>query len=338
MKTKIIATLGPSSDAYEVIDHLVRDGLDIVRFNFSHCTYEEFQTRKAKIQKAARAHKKEVAILMDLQGPKIRVGVLPSEGRKLTEGDSVVFSTKIKNDANVIFIDDPYLHVDIKKGESIFLADGAMELTVTKIQADRITAKVKRGGMLYSRKGVNVPHTKLTTSGLTAKDIRDVKFGLKEGIDYVAISFVQTAEDVLRLRSIVKNKAKIIAKIETALALKNIDAIIQASDAIMVARGDLGIEVAEEKLPFIQKNIIRQAAWHGKASITATQMLLSMTGNARPTRAEVSDVANAVLDGSDGVMLSDETASGKHPVRALETLVRIVRQAEAYFFDKPNLL
>lgn len=338
MKTKIIATIGPASDSPEIIKKLVKEGLDIARFNFSHCTYEEFKARAAKLKKAAKEEGKQIAILQDLQGPRIRVGELPGESRELRDGDVVIFSTNIKNDKEIIFVDEPYLHADIKKGELIYLANGEMKLKVERVQGDKIYARVERGGTLYSRKGVNVPHTKLTTSGLTAKDIKDVKFGLKNGVDYVAISFVQTAGDVLKLKKLVGSKAKIIAKIETALALKNIDEIIQASDGIMVARGDLGIEVAEEKLPFIQKNLIRQAAWHGKASIVATQMLLSMINNPRPTRAEVSDVANAVLDGADAVMLSDETASGKHPVQALEALVRIARQAEHYYFDKPNLM
>lgn len=338
MKTKIIATIGPSSDSYEIIEKLVEQGLNIARFNFSHCTFDEFRDRSAKVKKAAAKLKKEVFILQDLQGPRIRVGEIPGGSRKLKDGDSVIFSTKLKNDPEIIFIDEPYLHADIKADELIYLANGDMELVVKKVQGNKIHTEVIRGGILYSRKGVNLPHTKLTTSGLTAKDVKDVKFGLQEGVDYVAISFVQTAEDVLKLKKIVKDKAKVVAKIETAMALKNIDSIIQVSDAIMVARGDLGIEVAEEKLPFIQKNIIRQAAWHGKASITATQMLLSMKESPRPTRAEVSDIANAVLDGTDGVMLSDETASGKYPVQALETLVKVARQAERYYFNKPNLL
>lgn len=339
MKTKIVATLGPSSDSEEIIHQLVKHGLDIARFNFSHCTYPEFLSRKARLLKACKAERKDVKVLMDLQGPRIRVGELPTGSRTLKEGEVIIFSTEIKNDPQIIFIDEPYLHKDIKKGEAVYLTNGEMELTVEKVQNHRIYARVIRGGVLYSRKGVNLPHTKLTISGLTAKDKKDLKFGLQKGIDYVAISFVQTAEDVIELRKLLKGKkVKIISKIETALALKNIDSIIQASDAIMIGRGDLGIEVPEEKLPFIQKNLVRQATWHGKGSIVATQMLLTMVTNPRPTRAEVSDVANAVLDGTDAVMLSDETASGKHPVKSLETLVRIVRQSEDYYSAKPNLL
>ena len=338
MRTKIVATLGPASDSEEIITKLVKNGLNIARFNFSHCTYEEFKSRKAKLKKAAKAEGVEVLVLQDLQGPRIRVGEIPNGSRVLNNGETVIFSTKKEKDESVIYIDDPYLHLDIKPKELLYLANGEMELEVKKILKEKIYAEVKRGGTLYSRKGVNAPHTKLTTSGLTAKDKKDVKFALKEGVDYVAISFVQTAKDILALRKLVGEKIKIIAKIETAIALQHIDEIIQASDGIMVARGDLGIEVPEEKLPFIQKNLIRQAAWHGKPSITATQMLISMVSSPRPTRAEVSDIANAVLDGTDAVMLSDETASGKYPVDAIHTLAKVAKQAENYYFNKPNLL
>jgi len=338
MHKKIIATIGPSSESYEVIEKLVEKGLDIARMNFSHCTYDEYKTRKINFAKADKKFKRKTLILQDLRGPRIRVGEIPNGSRELKVGEVITFSTKTKNDAQIIYIDDPYLHADIKKGESIYLANGEMKLIVHKTQGDKIIAEVTRGGILYSRKAVNTPHTKLTTSGLTDKDIKDLKFGMKEGADYVAISFVQNASDVLKLRKLLKNKSRIISKIETALALKNIDEIIQASDAIMIGRGDLGVEIAEEKLPFIQKDLIRQAAWHGKGSIVATQMLLSMINNPKPTRAEVSDVANAILDGADAVMLSDETASGKYPVKSFETLSKVTKYAENYLFHKPNYL
>lgn len=337
MKTKIVATIGPSCASYEKIEKLVEAGLDIARFNFSHVTYDEFKERVGHVRRAAKKLKKEVLILQDLQGPRIRVGILPPEGRELKEGDTVIFSTKKEKDDNIIYIDNPYLHVDLKVGEPIYLANGDIELRSTKIQGQKIWAKVERPGILHSRKAVNVPHTKLTTSGLVAKDIKDAKFGLANKVDYIAISFVQTAADVLKLRKIVKDKAKIMSKIETALALQNIDPIIQASDAIMVARGDLGIEIPGEKVPSVQKNLVRHAAWHGKGSVVATQMLISMVTHPRPTRAEVSDVANAVWDGADGVMLSDETASGKHPITSLKTLVKIVKEAETYR-NKENYL
>ncbi|MEW6617563.1 MAG: pyruvate kinase [Patescibacteria group bacterium] len=191
--------------------------------------------------------------------------------------------------------------------------------------------------MLYSRKAVNVPDTKLSISGLTKKDIKDLKFGLSKKVDYIAISFVQSADDILKARKYIGTKAKIIAKIETALALKNIDTIIQVSDGIMVARGDLGIEVPVEKLPFIQKNLIRHSIWHNTPTITATQILTSMINHPHPTRAEVSDIANAVFDGTDAIMLSDETASGKYPVQAIKTVAKVVRQAESYM-HRENIL
>ncbi len=328
LHTKIIATLGPASDTYDIIYKLVEAGLDIARLNFSHCTPEEFFRRKKFLGKAARALKRDVAILQDLQGPRIRVGEMPKEGRPLKEGETIVLNT-VKNNGDV-FVDYPRLPKEIEVGHPIFLANGDMELIARRVKGSRIYSEVVRGGVLYSRKAVNVPHTKLSVSGLTPKDVRDVKFGLKYGIDLVAISFVQSAKDVLKAKKIVGGKVRVIAKIETALALKDIDAIIQAADGIMIARGDLGIEVPEEKLPFIQKNLIRHAVWHGKPSITATQMLTSMVSHQHPTRAEVSDVANAVWDGTDAVMLSDETASGTYPVRALRTMVKIVKQAEEY--------
>jgi pyruvate kinase len=334
MRTKIVATIGPASASKAMIERFVASGMDIARMNFSHGTHEAFQEWMGHVRNAARKAKRNVHIMQDLQGPRIRVGNLPPEGKKLTEGDTVVFSTK-KDDVGTVFIDHARMHVDVRKGDPLYLANGDMEVAVARISGNRIVTTVVRGGILYSRKGVNAPHTKLSNSGLTAKDIRDVKFGLACGVDLVAISFVQSAEDVHRLRKIVGTKVKVVAKIETELALRNIDAIIQASDAIMIARGDLGIEIPLEKVPSIQKNLIRHAGWHGKGTITATQMLMSMTDHARPTRAEVSDVANAVWDGSDAVMLSDETAGGKYPLESLHTMALIVKEAESLSLASP---
>ncbi|MDE2019860.1 MAG: pyruvate kinase [Patescibacteria group bacterium] len=338
MRTKIVATLGPASESKEMIEKFVHAGMDIARMNFSHCSEAEYVSRAKYVKSAARKAGRPVKILQDLQGPRIRVGVLPAEGRKLEEGNTIHFRTDKKDGDGSIFIDHPRLHLDIRVGDPLYLANGEMELEVRRVTGNRIAAEVIRGGVLYSRKGVNVPRTKLSNSGLTAKDIKDVKFGLRQGVDFVAISFVQTADDIKKLRKLVGNKAKIIAKIETALALENIDAIIQASDAIMIARGDLGIEVPIERVPAIQKSLIRHASWYGKGTITATQMLLSMTDHARPTRAEVSDVANAVWDGSDAVMLSDESAGGKYPLEAVRTMHRIVAEAEKLRFERPNPL
>lgn len=337
MRTKIIATIGPKSESGETIRKMAESGMDIARMNFSHCTKEEFVSRKKYIEEASRNLGKKILIMQDLMGPRIRVGELPPEGVELRAGELVVFSTDAV-DKDSIFISDPYLHSDVRPGEQMFLSSGEMELVIKDIQGKRFRAEVVRGGILYSRKGVNLPDTKLTTSGLTEKDMEDVKFGLEQGVDFIAISFVQAAEDVLKLKNLVDGRARIISKIETAMALKNIDPIIQASDAIMIARGDLGVELPIEQLPFIQKNLIRHAAWYGKASITATQMLTSMINHPHPTRAEVSDIANAVWDGTDAVMLSDETASGQHPLEALGTMARVVAHAEEMHFGKPNNL
>lgn len=337
MRMKIIATIGPSSASKEVMEKMIVRGMDIARINFSHGTHATYREWRNTILKIAKKEKRTVKILQDLQGPRIRVGEMPPAGRFLSDGETVVFSTEPEKSKEVIYIDDPFLHLDIKAGEPLYLANGEMELVVRKIKGAKIFAEVVRGGNLFSRKSVNVPRTKLTTSGLTKKDKSDLAFALKEGVDYVAVSFVQSADDIRAARAIIGKKARIIAKIETGLALANIDAIIQASDAIMIARGDLGIEVPGERLPFIQKNLVRHAAWYKKGSIVATQMLLSMQNNPQPTRAEVSDVANAVWDGADAVMLSDETASGKYPARALRKMAAIVAQAEAFAMP-PNYL
>ncbi len=339
MRTKVIATIGPKSESKDMIRSFVAEGMDIARMNFSHCTYEEYQARKSLISEAAMSLKKTVSIQQDLKGPRLRVGTMPEEGRELRDDEMVTFTTdKPGMKAGEIYIDDPYIHADIKEGDPLYLSSGEMELVVTGVSGKRFKARVLRGGLLYSNKGVNVPSTKLTTSGLTDKDIEDVKFAVAEGVDYVAISFVQSVDDIERLRGLVGKDVRIIAKIEMALAVKNIDEIIRASDAIMVARGDLGTEISLEKVPFVQKNLIRQAAWHGKGSITATQMLSSMMHHLHPTRAEVSDIANAVWDGTDAVMLSDETAAGQYPLEALKTLVRVTKEAEVSYLDRPNLL
>jgi len=338
MRTKIIATIGPSSESEEILKQLIEEGVNIFRMNFSHCTYDEYRKRKEKITRLAKKAKKHVTFLQDLRGPRIRVGELSESGIFLEEGKEVIFSSSKKTAKNHIFIDDEHIHKDIKIGHPLFLSNGAMEVVVTKVSGSIIKTNVVRGGMLYSRKAVNLPRTHLTTSGLTEKDIEDVKFGLKEEVDYIALSFVQSEKDILRLRKIVKNKAKIIAKIESAVALKHIDQIIQSSDVVMVARGDLGIEIPVEKVPFVQKNLIRHSEWHKKPSIVATQMLSSMVDHNHPTRAEVSDIANAVWDGANAVMLSDETASGKYPVESVRAMVRIVRAAEHYRFAQENAL
>jgi len=337
MKTKIVATIGPSCEDSLTLSKMVDGGMDIARMNFSHCSEEEYKKRRGVIFSEASKFGKSVAILQDLQGPRMRVGVMPKEGFELKKGESVLFSTD-KSVTEAVFIDEPSLSESIQVGHPLYLSSGDFELVVSEINGHNFKAEVIRGGLLFSKKGINVPETRLLTSGLTEKDLKDVELALAEGVDYIAVSFVQSADDMNKLRSIVGDKIKIISKIETAQALKNIDEIIQASDSIMVARGDLGIEIPMERVPFMQKNLIRHAHWYNKGAIVATQMLMSMVENKKPTRAEVSDVANAVLDGADAVMLSDETAGGKHPLEALEALVRITSETERLFFETGNLL
>jgi pyruvate kinase len=336
MKTKIIGTLGPSSDNSEIIAGLIESGMDIARMNFSHCTREEFLRRKQILAEESGKFGKSIKIMQDLQGPRIRVGELPVEGKHLEKGGSVTFSASVAEGS--IFIDSKSLLESISVGHPMYLSSGQIELIVREANGATVVAEVVRGGVLFSRKGVNVPETTLSLSGPTEKDLDDVSFALSQGVDYIAVSFVQTADDIRKLKSIVGNQAKIIAKIESAVALKNIDAIIQESDAIMIARGDLGVEIPLERVPFVQKHLIKQSIWHKTGTIVATQMLLSMVENPEPTRAEVSDIANAILDGADAVMLSDETASGKFPLSAMETMSRIARETEALFFNAESYL
>lgn len=337
MKTKIVATIGPSSEDALTLGKLVEAGMDVARMNFSHCTPEEYKLRRGVIFSEAAKSGKEVSILQDLQGPRLRVGQMPKEGRELKKGETIKFSIK-EEGGELIFVNEPTLTQTLKIGHPIFLSSGDMELVVSEVKDSEFSAEVIRGGTLFSRKGVNVPETRLLLSGLTEKDKKDVEFALSEGVEYIAVSFVQTAQDMIDLREIVQGKAKIISKIETAQALKNIDEIIQASDSIMVARGDLGVEIPVERLPYMQKNMIRQAHWHKKGAIVATQMMMSMVDNKKPTRAEVSDVANAILDGADAVMLSDESANGKYPIEAVEMMNSIMRETERLYFDQPNFL
>lgn len=337
MKTKIVATVGPKSEGIEILPKMIEAGMDVARMNFSHCSHEEYKNRKAIIAKAAPDLGREVAILADLQGPRIRVGKLPEEGRELARGEKVSFNIKSEKEGE-IFVDEPSLLESVEVGHPIFLASGDMELIVTKKNGEGFDAEVVRGGVLFSRKGVNVPETHLKMNSLSEKDISDLNFVLSEGVDYVAVSFVQSGEDLKKVKEIIKGRAKVIAKIETAQGLKNIDDIIRESDSIMVARGDLGVEIPMERVPFVQKNLIRHAHWYNKGAIVATQMLLSMVQSKKPTRAEVSDVANAILDGADAVMLSDESAGGHYPLEAVETITRIATETEKLFHETDNLL
>lgn len=339
MITKIVATIGPRSESPEKLNTLMKAGVEVVRVNFSHADYDQYKRIKNQIDVYNKKNKTKVAILLDLQGPRIRVGEMPKEGLNLKRGEvyRFAYSKKPYEKDGIIPIDNEDLVKDIKKGEPLFLCNGAIELMVVDVKNKIISAKVTIGGNLLSKKGINVPYTNLTSGGLTPKDIKDLKFGLKIGIDYVGLSFVQTEDDVFALRKLIgKNKAKIVSKIERAIALKNIDTIIAASDMIMIARGDLGIEIPIEELPVVQKHLIRHSHWHNKPTILATQVMMSMMTNPSPTRAEISDIANAVYDGADMIMLSDETAMGEYPLEAVKILKKVIDRTEASI-NKDNI-
>ncbi len=327
-KVQTICTIGPACFDFETLEQLVISGMDIARFNFSHATYDQFTEGKKILEELNKKHDKTVKTLIDLRGPRIRIGELPKAGVELKEGELILFSTDSSN-KEAIPIDDPYLHLNVKENHPMFLSNGDIELIIENKHNTEIIARVIRGGVLYSRKAVNLPDTNLTTAGLTEKDRKDTQFAVSHSADYIAQSFVKNKSDVEELRPFLKGtNAQIIAKIESKQAIHNLAEIIQATDLVMVARGDLGIELPLEKLPLLQKDIISQAKKHQKRAIVATQMLMSMVNHFRPTRAEVSDVANAVLDGAWGLMLSDETAFGRYPVESLVYLIKTIRAVE----------
>jgi len=336
-RTKIICTIGPSSSQPAVISKLIASGMNIARMNMSHGEYGWHKKAIKNIRAAARAARAPVGIIVDLQGPKIRVGSLPVTGVKLVAGETVVFSTD-PNDRLPKFVPVTYalLHKDVKVGERMLFDDGLMDAVVTRVSGRRVSAKVGTGGILNSHKGMNLPDSNVREPSVTAKDALDAKFAVKMKANWVALSFVRSAADVLKLRKLLGNNKlnpKIIVKIEKPQAVANFDAILEASDAVMVARGDLGIEIPAEQVPVVQKTIVAKCLAAGKPVIVATQMLDSMIRNPRPTRAEVSDVANAVIDHADAVMLSGETASGKYPVEAVMTMAAVVEEVEKSHFD-----
>ena len=341
MRTKIVCTIGPNTESEEKIKELIENGMNIARLNFSHDTHENHGKRIKNIRKWAQKLDKKVSILCDLQGPKIRTADFPNPPYKLRDGQSVILvsSSIEKTNPKQIMIMDPYIHSDVKPKDLILIDDGAIELIVEKIEDYQIFCKVLHGGEVYPKKGVNLPLTKTTTSSLTEKDKRDLEFILTQEPEWIAISFVQTVEDVLALKSLMgKSKAKVMCKIETAVAIDNIDAIIQVADGIMVARGDLGVEMPIEQLPIIQKQIIKRCNYDSTPVVTATHMLSSMTHSPFPTRAEVTDIANAIFDGTDAVMLSNETAIGEYPVDALKTMRKIAEATENYIYKHENRL
>jgi pyruvate kinase len=340
-RAKIIATIGPGSETEETLEQLLRAGMDVARMNFSHGTHEEHAERISLVRKAAKRLGVPVGILQDLQGPKIRVGELPGVVQ-LVEGELVTLYAEgipphSESEGVMIPVDFHQLFDSVQASDRLLLDDGRLTLEVVSVRDQTaLTAKVIRGGSLSSHKGINLPGIGLAISGFTEKDEADLEYGLSLGVDAVAVSFVRTAEDIRKARQALerlsggKRMPMLIAKLEKPEAVDNLDAILDLVDGVMVARGDLGVELPPERVPVLQKHIIRTANARAKLVITATQMLESMVTHPRPTRAEASDVANAILDGTDAVMLSAETAAGKYPRLAVEAMTRIISEIEKH--------
>ena len=332
-KTKIIATVGPACNTYEKLLALVNEGVNVFRLNFSHGTHDQHLAVMEHIKNININERLNIAIIADLQGPKLRVGEIQDNALFLKKGDQFYFTNeKCIGTLEHIYISYPAFHDDVRVGEKILLDDGKIEVLVMEIGADnRVKVEVTAGGLLSSKKGVNLPDTKISLPSLSEKDLDDLDFIVSQNIDWVALSFVRKPEDVTQLREILinkKSKAKIISKIEKPEALEHLREIILASDAIMVARGDLGVELPLEQVPMIQKNIVRKCIHRAKPVIIATQMMESMIDRTRPNRSEITDVANAVMEGADAVMLSGETAMGQYPELVVHTMVSIIREVE----------
>jgi len=338
--TKIVCTIGPASESVATLTRMMKAGMNVARLNFSHGTYEYHAQLIKNIREAAIRAKQEVSLLQDLQGPRIRVGVVGDAGVVMKEGKEMILVPQKEYDgkkANELPFDFPELATAAKAGAHILIADGVMDLLVTSVKSGKIYCKVVVGGTVKSHKGINAPGVNFKTSSLTAKDKKDVVFGLSQGVDYMALSFVRSANDINELQQVISKGLKtvkrshqpgIIAKIEMPQAVEHFDDILEVVDGIMVARGDLGIEMPISKLALVQKDLIIRCREAGKPVIVATQMLESMTSNPRPTRAEATDVANAVCEGTDAVMLSGESAAGHYPVEAVQVMCDIVTEVE----------
>jgi len=332
-RTKIVATVGPACDSYEQLLALVRAGVNVFRLNFSHGAHEDKKRIIDSIRQISANEPYNIAILGDLQGPKLRVGEIANNSLPVNEGDILTLTNeKVVGTMEKIYVSYPNLAGDVLVGNIIMIDDGKIELMVDEIMPNGdVKVKVRLGGIISSKKGLNLPDTKISLPALTEKDLIDLDFILKEQLDWVALSFVRRVEDIVGIKKIIKannSKAKVIAKIEMPEALENIREIILESDGIMVARGDLGVEVPIEKVPLIQRQLIRKCLHRGKPVIVATQMMESMIDRVKPNRSESTDVANAVLEGADAVMLSGETATGMHPVLVVETMRKIIIEAE----------
>jgi len=339
-KTKIICTMGPASDDREVMKALALSGMDIARFNFSHGTHEEQKARFDQLKSVRAEFKKPIAILLDTKGPEIRTGLLKNGGPVTLQSGAefVLTSETIEGDETKVSQTYPQLARDVKPGDTILIDDGLIGLKVKEIHGEDIVCLVENGGSLGQRKGVNVPNVRVNLPGITDKDREDILFGIQEGIDFIAASFVRDAEAIKEIKAILKeNHAEqigVIAKIENAEGIQNIDKIIHAADGIMVARGDMGVEIPPYDVPHVQRTIVEKCNKKYKPVIIATQMLDSMIRNPRPTRAEVTDVANAIREGTDAIMLSGETAAGKYPLEALKMMVQIAETTESYMTDE----
>ncbi|GGD78924.1 pyruvate kinase [Emticicia aquatilis] len=339
-KTKIVATVGPASESEEMLLALAKAGVNVFRLNFSHGTHADHQTRIDRIRKINKEHGFKCAILQDLQGPKIRIGLMESgnDGVEIFAGNQLRFaSDDIVGNAERVSTPYKGMYNDVKVGERILMDDGKLEVKVIGKDGTDVITEVVYGGLLKQKKGVNLPNTNISQPSVTDKDWEDLKFGLANDVDWVALSFVRTAEEIQEIQKYIKEQgktAKVIAKVEKPEAIVNMEAIVNASDAIMVARGDLGVELPSEDVPMIQKRLVEMSNLAAKPVIVATQMLESMIDSPRPTRAEVGDVANAVLDGADAVMLSAESASGKYPILAVETMVNTIVKVEELADEK----
>lgn len=331
-RAKIVATIGPATSNYEALKKAIESGMNVARLNFSHGSHEDHLKVIKWIRQLSLELQAPVTLLQDLQGPKIRVGKFENGKIEIVKDEIVIITIEnVIGKKGLIPSDFKELPLACKPGVRIFLDDGLLELEVLSIAEKEVTAKVIFGGVLKDRKGMNLPGVTLPVECMTEKDLADLQFGIEHDVDYIALSFVRFAKDIREIRGIVeekKSKAKIVAKIEMLEALDNLEEICQVSDAVMVARGDLAVEVGQSRLPGVQKNLIRICNRLGKPVITATQMLDSMVENPRPTRAEITDVANAVLDGTDALMLSAETASGKHPFKCIQTMHEIITEVE----------
>jgi pyruvate kinase len=350
-RTKIVATVGPASNNKEMLRALVKEGVDVFRLNFSHGTHADHEKVIHFVREINHEMGTSVALLQDLQGPKIRVNEV-APGTEIQAGQTIVITTReLVGNNEIVSTSYKELPRDVRVGDMILIDDGKIELKVEEVRDVDVVAKVVYGGPLKSRKGINLPYTKVSTPSLTEKDLEDLMFGLKQGVDWIALSFVRKATDIEILRDHIsrsKSHSRIVAKIEKPEALENIDAILAATDAVMVARGDLGVEILLEEVPMMQKMIVDKCNKLAKPVIVATQMMESMIENPRPTRAETNDVANAVMDGADALMLSAETAAGKYPIEVIRSMVKTVssveKQSNLYFkfrdikSDNPNFM